>query len=139
MKGTEQFKDTIKSYLDTLALVDELFREKYESTTRTIDDIVNYILCSVEESGCIGFSDDEIYSMALHVIDEPDIEIGKPSDCYIVSNHHVELTPEEILEQKNIALRKFQQEELDKLRERNNKKKSSSAKTSNNIQPSLFD
>lgn len=138
MKGTEQFKETIKNYLDTLAIVDDLFREKYESTTRSIDDVVNYILCSVEKSGCIGFSDDEIYSMAMHVIDEPDIEIGKPSDCYIVSNHHVELTPEEIQEQKNIALRKFQQEELDKLRERNNKKKSSSAKTSN-ILPSLFD
>lgn len=138
MKGTEQFKEAIKSYLDTLALVDELFREKYKSTTRTIDDIVNYILCSVEKSGCVGFSDDEIYSMAIHVIDEPNINIGEPSDCYIVSNHHYKLTPEEIQEQKNIALRKFQQEELDKLRERNNKKKSSSAKTSN-IQPSLFD
>lgn len=44
MKGTEHFKEIIKNYLDSRAKEDELFRAKYETTTRTIDDVVNYIL-----------------------------------------------------------------------------------------------
>lgn len=44
MKGTEQFKEIIKNYLDNRAKEDELFRAKYETTERTIDDVVTYIL-----------------------------------------------------------------------------------------------
>lgn len=43
MKGTDHFKELIKNYLDNRAKEDELFRAKYETTTRTIDDVVNYI------------------------------------------------------------------------------------------------
>ena len=74
MKGTDHFKEIIKNYLDGRAQSDELFRAKYETTTRTIDDVVTYILNEVKASGCCGFSDDEIFSMAVHVIDEPTIE-----------------------------------------------------------------
>ena len=112
MKSTERFKETIKAYLDRMAVTDELFRVKYEATTRSIDDVVTYILNQVKASGCCGFSDDEIYSMAVHVIDEPDMEIGKPLDCNVVVNHHVELTEEEKAEQKAIALKRFQEDEL---------------------------
>lgn len=110
MKSTERFKETIKAYLDRMAVTDELFRVKYEATTRSIDDVVTYILNQVKASGCCGFSDDEIYSMAVHVIDEPDMEIGKPLDCNVVVNHHVELTEEEKAEQKAIALKRFQED-----------------------------
>lgn len=44
MKGTDHFKELIKNYLDNRAKEDELFRAKYETTTRTIDDVVNYYL-----------------------------------------------------------------------------------------------
>jgi len=67
MKGTEHFKQVIKSYLDKRAESDELFRVKYETTTRTIEDIATYILNEVKASGCCGFTDDEIFSMAVHV------------------------------------------------------------------------
>lgn len=43
MKSTERFKKTIKAYLDKRAGTDELFRVKYEATTRTIDNVVTYI------------------------------------------------------------------------------------------------
>lgn len=43
MKGTEHFKQVIKDYLDKRAESDELFRAKYETTTRTIEDVVTYI------------------------------------------------------------------------------------------------
>lgn len=108
MKSSERFKETIKAYLDKRAETDELFRVRYEATTRTIDDVVTYILNQVKASGCCGFSDDEIYSMAVHVIDEPDMEIGKPIDCNVVVNHHIELTEEEKAEQKALALKRFQ-------------------------------
>lgn len=87
MKGTKQFKETIKRYLDQRAKEDELFRAKYETTSRTIDDVVTYILNEVKNSGCCGFDDSEIYSMAVHVIDEPGLEIGKPLQCDVVVNH----------------------------------------------------
>ena len=91
MKGTEQFKEIIKDYLDNRAKEDELFRAKYEASTRTIDDVVTFILNEVKNSGCCGFSDMEIFSMAVHVIDEPGLEIGKPLQCGVVVNRHIEL------------------------------------------------
>lgn len=89
MKGTDHFKELIKNYLDNRAKEDELFRAKYETTTRTIDDVVNYIFHAVQQSGCCGLSDMEVYAMAVHAIDEPDLEIGKPMDCNVVVNHHL--------------------------------------------------
>lgn len=100
MKGTAQFKEIIKNYLDNRAKEDELFRTKYETTTRTIDDVVTFILNEVQQSGCCGFSDEEVFSMAVHVIDEPGLEIGKPLQCGVVVNHHIELTEEEKAEHK---------------------------------------
>ena len=55
MKGTDHFKELIKNYLDNRAKEDELFRVKYETTTRTIDDVVNYIFHAVQQSGCCNF------------------------------------------------------------------------------------
>ena len=141
MKETEQFKETIKTFLETRALVDELFREKYAKTTRTIDDIVTFIINEVAKSGRCGFCDDEIYSMAIHVIEESDIEIGSAKKCFIVSNHRIELTEEEKAEQHAIALKRFQEAELCKLQARSSKPHAT-AKTAKNIQQptlSLFD
>ena len=102
MKGTEHFKEIIKNYLDNRAKEDELFRTKYETTTRTIDDVVNYIFNEVQKSGCCGFSDMEVFSMAVHAIDEPTLEIGKPLQCSVVVNHHIDLTEEEKAEQRDV-------------------------------------
>jgi len=87
MKGTEHFKEIIRNYFDKRAKEDELFRAKYETTTRTIDDVVTFILNEVQKSGCCGFADEEIYSMAVHAIDEPTLDIGKPINCSVVVNH----------------------------------------------------
>lgn len=123
MKGTDHFKELIKNYLDNRAKEDELFRAKYETTTRTIDDVVNYIFHAVQQSGCCGFSDMEVYAMAVHAIDESNLEIGKPMDCNVVVNHHIELTEEEKAEQRAIALKRYQEEEMRKLQQRNNRPK----------------
>ena len=139
MKGTEHFKATIKNYLDKRVQEDALFRAKYDTTTRTIDDVVTYILNEVKASGCNGFDDDEIYSMAVHVIDEPTLEIGKPIKCNVVVNHHVELTEEEKAEQKALALKRFQDEELRKLQTRNSKPKATKPQETKQHELSLFD
>ena len=139
MKGTDHFKAVIKNYLDKRAQEDELFRAKYETTTRTIDDVVTYILNEVKASGCNGFDDDEIYSMAVHVIDEPTLEIGKPIKCSVVVNHHIELTEEEKAEQKALALKRFQDEELRKLQNRNSKPKAVKPQETKQPELSLFD
>ncbi|MBD5584614.1 MAG: PcfK-like protein [Clostridia bacterium] len=139
MKGTEHFKAAIKHYLDKRAQEDELFRAKYETTTRTIEDVATYILNQVKASGCCGFDDDEIYSMAVHVIDEPNIEIGKPINCNVVVNHHIELTEEEKAQQRALALKRFQDEELRKLQNRNSKPKTVKPQETKQPELSLFD
>lgn len=140
MKGTDHFKELIKNYLDNRAKEDELFRAKYETTTRTIDDVVNYIFHAVQQSGCCGFSDDEVYSMAVHAIDEPDLEIGKPMNCNVVVNHHIELTEEEKAEQRAIALKRYQEEEMRELQlqQRNSRPKAAKSQPKPIQELSLF-
>ena len=95
MKSTAHFKNTIKTYLDNRASVDNLFAETYAKPNKNIDDCIIYILNEVRRSDCNGFADDEIYSMAVHYYDEDSVTAGKPVDCRIVVNHTVELTAEE--------------------------------------------
>lgn len=139
MQGTEKFKVAIKTYLDKRAQEDTLFRAKDETTSRTIDDVVTYILNEVKASGCNGFADTEIYSMAVHVIDEPTLEIGKPIKCNVVVNHHIELTEEEKTQQKELALKRFQEEELRKLQTRKSKPKAIKPQETKQPELSLFD
>lgn len=139
MKGTEHFKEIIKNYLDNRAKEDELFRTKYETTTRTIDDVVNYIFNEVQKSGCCGFSDMEVFSMAVHAIDESTLEIGKPLQCSVVVNHHIDLTEEEKAEQRAIALKRYQDEELQKIQQRNSRPKVCKPQKSQQPELSLFD
>lgn len=90
MKGTDIFKRTIHTYLVKRAANDELFAEKYDNPDKNIEDCCTYILNQVQKSGCNGFADDEIYSMAVHYYDEDNIEIGKPMNAHIVINHVVD-------------------------------------------------
>lgn len=138
-KASQNFKEAIKNNLDKRAQTDELFRTKYETTTRTIDDVITYIYNKVYSSGCFGFSDDEIYSMAVHVIDEPELEIGRRMNCHVVVNHHIELTEEEKAEQRALALRRYQDEELRKLQTRNAKPKATKPQETKQPELSLFD
>ena len=138
MKGTEQFQAVIKNYLDKRAKEDELFREKYEASTRTIEDVVTYIINEVQKSGRCGFADEEIYSLAAHCIDEPNLETGKPVECDIVINQHIDLTDEEKAEQKALALKRYQDEVLRKLQQRNSKPRTVKPQNTT-LQPSLFD
>ena len=92
MKGTENFKRTIQEYLEKRAQTDELFAKSYAKPNKSIDECITYILNEVQQSGCNGFEDNEIFGMAVHYYDEDNLDVGKKINCNVVVNHTVELT-----------------------------------------------
>lgn len=138
MKGTEHFTRTIAEYLNQRAMTDPLFAPNLQKPNKSIEECITYILSEVQKSGCNGFDDDEIYSMAVHYYDEDDIEVGKATDCRVMVNHVIELTEEEKAEARKQAIVQYQREELAKIQKRNDRpKKTESADTQ--PQRSLFD
>ena len=135
MKGTDHFKRTIQMYLEQRAEEDTLFAKKYRNPAKNIDECVTHILNYVQKSGCSGFTDGEIFGQAIHYYEENEIEVGKPMNCQVVVNHVVELTEEEKAEARQNAVRRYQEEELRKLQNRNRP----SARKETHPQPSLFD
>ena len=115
MKASNHFKNTIKAYLDQRSGNDVLFSLRYSKPEKNIDDCVTYILNTVQKSGCNGFADEEIYSMAVHYYDEDNIDIGNPVNCQVVVNHVVELTEEEKQQAHKEALQRVQNEAYAKL------------------------
>ncbi len=135
MKGTKDFKATIQAYLEERAKTDELFAVSYAKADKNIDDCITYILNEVRRSGCNGFNDDEIYSMALHYYDEDNIKVGSKISCQVVVNHTVELTDEEKAEARKAAILRFQQEQMDAMK----RPKKVKQVTTSILQPTLFD
>ena len=106
-KGTDQFKITIQKYLEKRAEDDSLFSETFKKENKSIDGCVNYILQSVQKSGCNGFADEEIFGMAVHYYDEDSIgEKGNVNakSMNVVVNHSVELTEEDTAAAKEKAM-----------------------------------
>jgi hypothetical protein len=134
MKSTEDFKRTIKAYLDKRADEDGLFSLSYAKENKNLNDCITYILNTVQKSGCNGFTDDEIYSMAVHYYDEDSIEIGKQTNCHVVVNHHIELTEEEKQQARKNALERLQNEAYAKLKQ----PKNANRKTGIPNEPTLF-
>lgn len=90
MKGSDQFKEAIKSHLDDRASNDPLFAKSYAKECKTIDGCVQYILGEVQKSGRNGFADDEIYGMAVHYYDEDDLKTSKHTISAVVVNTPIE-------------------------------------------------
>ena len=122
-------------YLEQRAEEDTLFAKKYRNPAKNMDECVTHILNYVQKSGCNGFTDGEIFGQAIHYYEENEIEVGKPMNCQVVVNHVVELTEEEKAEARQNAVRRYQEEELRKLQNRNRP----SARKETHPQPSLFD
>lgn len=137
MKGTEQFTRTIAEYLNQRALTDPLFAPNLQKPHKNIEDCITYILNQVKLSGCCGFEDDEIYSMAVHYYDEDELDVGSRVSCNVVVNHTIVLTEEEKAEAREKALKQYQAEELRKLQEA--KRTKGKANSEQAPQPSLFD
>lgn len=136
MKTTEKFKQTIQSYLEKKAGEDPLFMTTYMKENKNIDDCVTYILNEVQKSGCNGFTDEEIFSMAVHYYDEDNIEVGKETNMRVVVNHHIELNEEEKEEAKKKAIDDLASEMKHKMRSSSTIKKEE--KKDLPVQASLF-
>ena len=135
MKVSTHFKQAIVSYLWQRAGQDKLFAPNLAKANKNIDDCITYILNEVQKSGCNGFADDEIFSMAVHYYDEDNIEVGKSINCKVVVNHTVELTQEEKDQARKDAIKRVEAEAYNKLKPA--KKTNKSIETT--PQPSLFD
>lgn len=109
MKGTEQFTRTIAEYPNGRAMTDPLFAPNLQKPHKNIEECILYILSEVQRSGCNGFADEEIYSMAVHYYDEDDIEVDKVSGCNVVVNHVVELSEEEKKQARQEAIKQYPQ------------------------------
>lgn len=139
MSGTEQFTRTIAEYLNQRAATDPLFAPNLAKPHKNIEDCITYILQQVQQSGCNGFEDYEIYSMAIHYYDEDDLEVGSRVACNVVVNHTIVLTEEEKAEARKQAIQQYQAEELRKLQEPKRVKAKASTTTEQEPLPSLFD
>lgn len=141
MKTTNNFKNTIQSYLEQRAKDDQLFAASYAKPNKNIDECCSFILSEVQKSGCNGFSDDEIFGMAVHYYDEDDIKNVKPVNARVVVNHVVELTEEDKRKAKEAALKEYEAKEMKKIEEARKKKlekKAEKVAKENVLQPSLF-
>ena len=138
MANNKAFNDTIKTYLEERAENDALFAVKYANPSKSVDDCVTYILNSVRKSGCCGFTNDEIFGLAVHYYEENEIEVGKPVNCQVVVNHIVELTEDEKAQARQDAIDRLRNEEMAKMRKPIQPKKATESK--NKVeQLSLFD
>ena len=117
MKGTRAFLETLEQYLSGMAQQDQLFADKFNNPSKTMEGCVNFVLSEVQKSGMNGFTDPEIYSMAVHYFVEEGIkDVPAMKDCQVVVNHQVELTAEEIEEMRQKAKEKVLADEVTRLR-----------------------
>ncbi len=135
--GTQHFKQTIECYLEQRAEYDELFALSYLHPSKNIDDCIKYIINEVRKSGCNGFADDEIYSMAVHYYDELDIVVEDAPNCRVAVNHVVELTDEEKEQAKQDAIKQMQERYIAELTKPNTKPTKSKT-TDQSLTLSLF-
>lgn len=134
MKASDGFKTTVNNHLQGLAAKDPLFAETLKKPNKNMDDCITYILNKVKDSKCNGFSDEEIFDMAIHYYDEDDVKPGSKINATVVVNHRVELTAEEIVKAKQEALDKIIGEQIQKLTAKASKKKEANQES----QSSLF-
>lgn len=123
MKPTNPFKAAIQKHLESVAQKDQLFAETMKKEGKNIDDCITYIMNQVQKSGRQGFTDDEVYGMAVHYYDEDKIKIGKPIKAKVVVNQVVELTEQDKADAKQKAIDKVIEEAKAKMQKKKTPKK----------------
>lgn len=87
MKASINFTSTIENHLKALAAGDPLFAATLKKPNKNINDCCTYILNEVQKTKRNGFTDDEIFGMAIHYYDEDDVKVGKAVNARVVVNH----------------------------------------------------
>ena len=132
-KQLNEFEATIQRYLEKFADNDELFGFKFEKGVadgKTITSCCNWIIEQVRESGRIGFSDEEVYGMAVHYYDEEELRAdGERKDgCKVVVNRTIELTEEQKAKLRQEALDEYKAKVIAEAREKDAKRKAEKVK-----------
>lgn len=95
MTTTSDFSKVIECYLLDKAQKEPEFKTKFEAKDKNISDCITYILNVVKSTGCQGFTDEEVYQMAINYYTIKDVEVGKRFDAKAVVNHSID-TPQYI-------------------------------------------
>ena len=122
MKSTEHFKQVIQQHLERRASEDSLFAASFAKEGKSIDDCITYILNTVKSSKRMAYTDDEVYSLAVHYYDEDNLEVGKMPNCEIVCPQ-VELTEEELKQARRMAMDKAISDERERIMKKPDPKK----------------
>lgn len=136
MENNEQLNDfeaTIQRYLEKFADNDALFGLKYEKGVqdgKTITSCCNWIIDQVRESGRNGFSDAEIFGMAVHYYDEEELKAdgSRKDGCKVVVNRTIELTEEQKAKLRQEALEEYKAKVIAEAREKDAKARAARVK-----------
>ena len=162
MIGSEAFVERIQAFLDGQAATDEAFAAKLKSDTRTVQDCAAWMLEQLaqkfRDSGQCGYDDSDIYGMALHFYDEKGLKAKGNLNFQgmIVSNAQAHYKPAELSDEEKARLdaaarEQYQREQVNKLREAEQKtaqqeqkrveklKEKQQKQAAQYVQPSLFD
>lgn len=94
MKGSDNFKKVIQAHIKERCAEDSILKAKVASKDKNINDCIQYVLNTVKKSGRQGFTDDEVFGMAVHYYDEENIDIGKKmGPGSVVVNHKLSAPP----------------------------------------------
>ena len=115
------FKEAIQKHLEGLAESDPHFAERYKIETKNIDKCISYIYNTVRKSGRMGFTDDEVYGMAVHYYDEDDVDAGKDMKMDVVVNY--DLSEYEKEQARKAAIKKAQDEAYAEIKKKYEKPK----------------
>lgn len=135
MKGTEKFKEVINEYLVQRSTTDLDLKNAMDLPSKSLDNCIQHILNVVQNSGCNGFEDSEVFAMAVEYYLVDNAEIGKPINSQVVINRVPELTQEEKLSAKQKAVDNLVNQETKRIA----RKPVSKAKSTQTSTPSLFD
>lgn len=112
------FENAIREYLDGRAKADAKFAEKYSNEKKSIKECCRYIISEMRkkaEGGCYGATDSEVYGLAVHYYDEPDLKFeDKGGEAKVVINR--EPTEEETEAMNKAEAEKALKEAEDKAR-----------------------
>ncbi len=95
-KAMEHFENAIREYLDKRAKEDVKFAEKYSDKKKSVAKCCQFILGEIKKlakGNWYGATDAEVYGLAVHYYDEPDIKVDGNVKADVVINR--ELTEEE--------------------------------------------
>jgi len=130
-KAEDNFKKIIEEQMILHSMANPTFEKHLKKEDKSIDGCVKYIYSAVKKSGRTGFTDSEVYNMAVHYFVEDDVNESSEAPAHMILNKDIKFTEDELDEMKKEAKERLIKKEMDKITKKS-KKKSSVPKTSNN-------